>query len=60
MGVSLLSSRTPIRLGKAQIFVVLENGIFLSVLLRVFSETFATVKNPPWLYGSLVQGVYAV
>ena len=58
VGVSLLSSRTPIRLGKAQIFIVLENGI-LSVLLRVFSETFATVKNPSYLYGSLVQGVYA-
>ena len=44
--VSLLSSRTPIRLEKAQIFIVLENGIVLSVLLRVISETFATVKNP--------------
>ena len=45
-GVSLLSSRTPTRLERAQIFIVLENGIVLSVLLRVFSETFATVKNP--------------
>ena len=60
VGVSLLSSQTPIRLGKAQIFIVLENGVVLIVLFRVFSETFATVKNPPWLYGSLVQGVYAV
>lgn len=60
VGVSLLSSQTPIRLGKAQSFIVLENGVVLSVLLRVFSETFATVKNPSWLYGSLVQGVNAV
>ena len=46
VGVSLLSSWTPIRLGKAQIFIVLENGMVLSILLCVFSETFATVKNP--------------
>ena len=46
VGVSLLSSWTPIRLGKAQIFIVLENGMVLSILLCVFSETFVTVKNP--------------
>ena len=46
VGVSLLFSWTPIRLGKAQIFIVLENGMVLSILLCVFSETFATVKNP--------------
>ena len=46
VGVSLLSSWTPVRLGKAQIFIVLENGMVLSILLCVFSETFATVKNP--------------